>query len=1054
MLGIIAKVLNVSLEGLLGVEESENPITGDFDSVSMAKAIADYRKHNGLSQSELAEKLSVTPDAVSKWERGVTMPDIDSLISLANLFAVCPSLLYYGVKAEEKIEAPVFYTKSASKKWMIFSIVTCALFVASIICAVIFFPWPEEKIYHVVSVEGVGEFEVENNTLFFQSEPEKLGYKFVKWVNEQGEEVQTPCVVMGDLNIFPVFEAVEYTVDYWLNGGIVLGATQTTFTVEQAEITLPIPEKQNQTFEGWYLTADYSGDAVTSVTCNAKNVVLYAKWSDEVYSIRYFLNGGSVNENPYEVDKNNVYALNSPHKAGYLFLGWYDNADGGNKYEYVGGENACNLSLYAKWQKTEKSYVLTYHLNGSTLESANPESIVSGESIKLNQPYKFGHRFLGWYDNADGQGAPYVWVTGEKDLELYALFIPQEYVIVYHYEGYYVDEVNKTHVTFGESFNLAPVVREGYEFLGWFDAQENGNKVEEINENVTYITDLYAIFNPKTYDINLDASGGEFELNGQTGAEGVINYKYGTVFELPICYKEGYEFDYWKGENGFAYSQITTLNCYLQEFTAVYTYVAGTTIDYQLQGGSIVGEYPEKAFKGQVEELPTPVRYGYKFIGWNLQEDGKGDYYSTTEGLTFGETVAIFAIWEEVIIIGSAEDFSYAKSATQVTLRYYIGKTGEDIDLIIPSFIDGLPVTEIGPGFLMDEANQPPKYFNSIVLPSTLRVIKSSGFILAKLNEPLIIPKSVHTIEEDAFWGEFASIQFEEGSALKTLTYRAFHNVITYDIFELPEGLEEIQSSSLPATCFGLKLPQSLKRVESLAFGHTGDKGYQYMNIYLPKGVTEVGKLAFSKAKIYTDASPETVASYDKDWCVSYSNASEYTLTLKDGDTVLNQSTGICFNLPVLSKPGYNFIGWVDENGKSVCKSYINTNFIGVTLFAHFEKASKTDGTSYETAIVFDGREPMTLTIGLSKTFYVLVDDSFWFFEPRVELYKNVETSSRFKYRYEEKEGYMNSALFTFSSSHPITAQSLGKIIEIKIVDFNGYTMSQTFTFFGREIEE
>ena len=85
MLGIIAKVLNVSLETLLGVNKSENTVTGDFNTNSIANAIADYRKRIGFSQSELAEKLEVSSDAVSKWERGITMPDIDLLMKMARL---------------------------------------------------------------------------------------------------------------------------------------------------------------------------------------------------------------------------------------------------------------------------------------------------------------------------------------------------------------------------------------------------------------------------------------------------------------------------------------------------------------------------------------------------------------------------------------------------------------------------------------------------------------------------------------------------------------------------------------------------------------------------------------------------------------------------------------------------------------------------------------------------------------------------------------------------------------------------------------------------------
>ena len=41
-----------------------------------------------MSQSGLAEILLVTPQAVSKWERGIALPDIELLIPLADIFSV------------------------------------------------------------------------------------------------------------------------------------------------------------------------------------------------------------------------------------------------------------------------------------------------------------------------------------------------------------------------------------------------------------------------------------------------------------------------------------------------------------------------------------------------------------------------------------------------------------------------------------------------------------------------------------------------------------------------------------------------------------------------------------------------------------------------------------------------------------------------------------------------------------------------------------------------------------------------------------------------------
>jgi len=48
----------------------------------------DLRKKAGLSQSETAEKLFVTRQAVSRWERGETVPEIETLQALSKLFGV------------------------------------------------------------------------------------------------------------------------------------------------------------------------------------------------------------------------------------------------------------------------------------------------------------------------------------------------------------------------------------------------------------------------------------------------------------------------------------------------------------------------------------------------------------------------------------------------------------------------------------------------------------------------------------------------------------------------------------------------------------------------------------------------------------------------------------------------------------------------------------------------------------------------------------------------------------------------------------------------------
>ena len=54
----------------------------------LGKKLYELRKKNGLSQEELAERLGVSRQAVSKWECGESLPDTDNLITIAKMYAI------------------------------------------------------------------------------------------------------------------------------------------------------------------------------------------------------------------------------------------------------------------------------------------------------------------------------------------------------------------------------------------------------------------------------------------------------------------------------------------------------------------------------------------------------------------------------------------------------------------------------------------------------------------------------------------------------------------------------------------------------------------------------------------------------------------------------------------------------------------------------------------------------------------------------------------------------------------------------------------------------
>lgn len=56
--------------------------------MDLADKIQKLRKEKEMTQAELAEKLLVSRQAISKWENGIVMPDIENIIAISELFSV------------------------------------------------------------------------------------------------------------------------------------------------------------------------------------------------------------------------------------------------------------------------------------------------------------------------------------------------------------------------------------------------------------------------------------------------------------------------------------------------------------------------------------------------------------------------------------------------------------------------------------------------------------------------------------------------------------------------------------------------------------------------------------------------------------------------------------------------------------------------------------------------------------------------------------------------------------------------------------------------------
>ncbi|MDD6063400.1 MAG: helix-turn-helix transcriptional regulator [Clostridiales bacterium] len=81
--------------------------------MTFSEKISALRKQKGWSQEELAEKLMVTRQAVSKWESAQSMPDLDKLVQLSEALGVSTD---YLLKDEQAQSAPVPATAEQTAK--------------------------------------------------------------------------------------------------------------------------------------------------------------------------------------------------------------------------------------------------------------------------------------------------------------------------------------------------------------------------------------------------------------------------------------------------------------------------------------------------------------------------------------------------------------------------------------------------------------------------------------------------------------------------------------------------------------------------------------------------------------------------------------------------------------------------------------------------------------------------------------------------------------------------------------------------------------------------
>lgn len=110
--------------------------------MNIADRIQNLRKSRGISQEELADKIGVSRQAVSKWESEQSTPDIEKVILLSNYFGTTTDYLLKGIEPVDESE----------KQWsaLLFAVAGTILNAIGLVSSV--FIWLERQMVYAVGI--------------------------------------------------------------------------------------------------------------------------------------------------------------------------------------------------------------------------------------------------------------------------------------------------------------------------------------------------------------------------------------------------------------------------------------------------------------------------------------------------------------------------------------------------------------------------------------------------------------------------------------------------------------------------------------------------------------------------------------------------------------------------------------------------------------------------------------------------------------------------------------------------------------------------------------
>ncbi len=520
-----------------------------------------------------------------------------------------------------------------------------------------------EIVEHPVYTQGF-EYDVPQNlneNIYY-----KTGYTFAGWNRMAEPTIETPGVSFTDgqsvlnltiekdanVTIYAQWTANSYSVSFNVNTTDLTTGTMDNqeFTYdEEQSLTANTFSREHYIFKGWNTVAEPAvgnlgtsytdGQEIFNLTSTDNEIVtLYAVWEIEQKTITYILSnveGGSV-PSAQSFDYNSTATIlgnvGNLVKTGHHFVCW-NTAGNGTGTNYTEAQEFTilgDISLYPVFEVNQ--YIITLDVaGGDELQDNSFEINYGGTLSGLPSPTRASHIFLGWF-----YGSTYV-----SETDTYALTenitLIAHWIITYSVTFNDGDlEIQVFNETAGTFITPPPISKTGYTFTGWNAPEEEisfseGN-YEVPSQNIVF----FAVWEINTYTITFNTNDGEL-------LDSIVQ-DYNTAVTLPTPVREGYDFLGWFDNEQLSGTEVSMST--ILENTALFAKweIKEITLSFVVDGGSaveaIVDEY------NSTISLPTPIKEGYIFKGWYLDEEC---LISADEMTNMpSENTILYASWEKV----------------------------------------------------------------------------------------------------------------------------------------------------------------------------------------------------------------------------------------------------------------------------------------------------------------------------------------------------------------------------------------------------------------------